>query len=218
MICCTIKPSLGKRAKITDSSQSIIADVINFDDSTGISIAVGNAVFKDTSQGTVVIANRMVSDKKTGTVVATEKPLMILKQDKDSIYVRADTLYSGKLPDSLAYKVDSVGNYIGRATSEIQTTAARVICRPFITCGYFPILFRRYATAYIIQVSILFSVYIPIPIAWASGFQVTGDTMYLYTKNKKPDHLYVFENGLIVGKTAENMYNQIKGKTIEWSF
>jgi len=56
------------------------------------------------------IANRMVSNKKAGTVIATEKPLMILKQDKDSIYVRADTLYSGKIPDSLLTSVDSVGN------------------------------------------------------------------------------------------------------------
>ena len=56
------------------------------------------------------------------------------------------------------------------------------------------------------------------PIAWAGGYQITGDTMFLYTKNKKPDHLYVFENGLVVGKAAENMYNQIKGNTINGYF
>ena len=52
------------------------------------------------------------------------------------------------------------------------------------------------------------------PVAWAGGYQVTGDTMFLYTKNKKPERLYVFENSLVVGKSNINMYNQIKGNTL----
>jgi hypothetical protein len=55
-------------------------------------------------------------------------------------------------------------------------------------------------------------------VAWASGYQVTGDTMFLYTRNKKPDRLYVFENGLVVGKAGDYMYNQVKGNTITGYF
>ena len=42
--------------------------------------------------------------------------------------------------------------------------------------------------------------------------------MFLYTKNKKPDRLFVFENSLVVGKTYTNMYNQIKGNTLNGYF
>ncbi|HEY4937343.1 MAG TPA: OstA family protein, partial [Puia sp.] len=56
------------------------------------------------------------------------------------------------------------------------------------------------------------------PVAWASGYQITGDTMFLYTKNKKPDRLYVFENSLVVGKSYTNMYNQVKGNTLNGYF
>ena len=52
------------------------------------------------------------------------------------------------------------------------------------------------------------------PIVWASGSQVTGDTIYLYTKNKKADQLYVFENGLVINQTGEGMYNQVKGNRL----
>jgi hypothetical protein len=53
------------------------------------------------------------------------------------------------------------------------------------------------------------------PIAWGSGdYQVTGDTMYVYTKNKKANRLYVFENALALNKVAKNFYNQLKGTTI----
>ncbi|HVS97899.1 MAG TPA: hypothetical protein VHE54_15495, partial [Puia sp.] len=57
------------------------------------------------------------------------------------------------------------------------------------------------------------------PIAWGSGnYQVTGDTMYVYTKNKKAERLYVFENALAVNKVSRNFYNQLKGTTINVLF
>ncbi len=42
----------------------------------------------------------MINDKKKNTFLATQRPLMILKQDKgDSLYVTADTLMSLRLVD-----------------------------------------------------------------------------------------------------------------------
>ncbi|MBG9374742.1 OstA family protein [Panacibacter sp. DH6] len=56
------------------------------------------------------------------------------------------------------------------------------------------------------------------PVVWARESQVTGDTMYLYTQNKKPSRLYVFENALTVNKVGSNYYNQVKGRTINGYF
>ena len=57
------------------------------------------------------------------------------------------------------------------------------------------------------------------PIAWGSGnYQITGDTMYVYTKNKKAQRLYVFENALAINKVAKQFYNQLKGTTINVFF
>jgi hypothetical protein len=36
----------------------------------------------------------------------------------------------------------------------------------------------------------------------------------MYTKNKQPHELYVFENGMMVNKTGEEMYNQIRGNRL----
>ncbi|HMH23994.1 MAG TPA: OstA-like protein [Puia sp.] len=93
------KASFGKRPIITDGTQRITGDDIQFDDSTGVSTARGHAVYTDTAQGVAMIANLMISDKKNGTFLATQKPLLILKQDKDSIYIVADTFFSGRLSD-----------------------------------------------------------------------------------------------------------------------
>ncbi len=217
----------SQRAKITDSSQSIIADDIQFDDSTGISIAKGNAVFKDTSEGVSVIANLMISNKKENSLLATEKPLMILKQDNDSIYVRADTLFSGKIPDSVLAKKDSLGEdqkdtLHGVTVTHIRSNNSSDSSKRYLQ-GYHNVrIFSDSLQAvadslYYSGLDSVFRLYTN-PIAWAGGYQITGDTMYLYTKNKKPDHLYAFENGLVVGKTGENMYNQVKGNTLNGYF
>ncbi len=56
------------------------------------------------------------------------------------------------------------------------------------------------------------------PVVWSGRSQINGDTIFLYTKNEKPQRLYVFEKGLIVNKTTQGFYNQITGKTINGYF
>ena len=94
------KAYFGQRPVITDGSQRITGDTVQMDDSTGISMARGNAIYRDTAQGFVLTANYMINNKKTNTFLATQKPMMTLKQEKDSIYIVADTLLSGRLADA----------------------------------------------------------------------------------------------------------------------
>ncbi len=56
------------------------------------------------------------------------------------------------------------------------------------------------------------------PVVWNAQTQVTGDTIYMFTKNQKPKQLYVFFNGMIVNKTADQLYNQIGGRTLNGYF
>jgi hypothetical protein len=56
------------------------------------------------------------------------------------------------------------------------------------------------------------------PVLWSGNTQIAGDTMFLYTENKQPKRLYVFESGLIVNRTKEGFFNQMSGKTINGYF
>ena len=208
------KAFFGKRPTITDGALKITANDIETDDSTGINKLRGNAVFIDTAQGLSVLANYIESNRDEGWFRATQHPLMIIKQETDSIYVTADTLYSGRLSklfaDSLVKK-DTI-----KATTVIDA-------KNDSTDRYF----QAYRHVRIFSDSLqavsdslfysgkdsIFKLFIE-PIVWASGSQVTGDTIYLYTKNKKPDQLYVFENGLAVNQSGEGMFNQIRGNRL----
>jgi lipopolysaccharide export system protein LptA len=372
------KAQFGKRPIITDGSQILTGDSVMMDDSTGISLAVGRARYLDSVQGVVIMGNRMINDKNTHTFLATQSPVMIIKQDKDSIYMTADTLFSGRLIDEEAderklaiqdslhqiyidsldraledsihrvladslhrrgvdtlqgIKTDSAHNVIvkdqshemrsdsagasaappvmvtnspadriktisglapisahvnrsgkpvapppskppplsapptmglapgaSRTESSIATAtqrlrphaAARKANNPYtddgrIISGRAAIAIDtmppgptdttlRYIKGYhhvrifsdslqAVSDSLYYSGKDSIfrlfkdPVAWGSGhFQVTGDTIYMYTLNKKADRIYVFENALAINKVGPNFFNQIKGNTINGYF
>ena len=57
------------------------------------------------------------------------------------------------------------------------------------------------------------------PIIWAQENQISGDTIYLFLKNKKPERLYVFENAISISKVDSSIYfNQVKGNSINALF
>ncbi len=56
------------------------------------------------------------------------------------------------------------------------------------------------------------------PLLFANRSQISGDTIFLYTKNKKAERLYVFNNCMIINNPDEQLYNQISGRTINGYF
>jgi lipopolysaccharide export system protein LptA len=95
----TGKAEFGSRPEIIDGKTFVTANRIAFDDSTGIYQAEGNAIIRDTAEGTTIIGGLIYQNKKTEAILATRKPLMIIKQENDSIYITADTLFSARLSD-----------------------------------------------------------------------------------------------------------------------
>ena len=93
------KAEFGKRPVVEDGKTTVTGNRLRFDDSTGISEAIGNAIVVDSANQTIIIANKIFRNRKTEAILATEKPLMIIKQEADSIYVTADTLFSARLTD-----------------------------------------------------------------------------------------------------------------------
>jgi len=89
----------GKRPTLKDSTSTLIADQVAMEDSTGYGEAMGRVVYKDTAQHMVLVSNHMWTNRNEGTFRAAENPVAVLQQDKgmDSLYIAADTLYSGRL-------------------------------------------------------------------------------------------------------------------------
>ena len=56
------------------------------------------------------------------------------------------------------------------------------------------------------------------PVIWAKESQITGDTVLVFTKNKKADHIKVFENSFMVNRMDPEIYNQIKSTRMDGFF
>lgn len=93
------KAEFGSRPVIQDGPRRYTGNTIITNDSTHISQIIGNAVIVDTTEATTVIAGQILANNETGTMLAFNKPLMIIKQDQDSIFITADTLFSARLSD-----------------------------------------------------------------------------------------------------------------------
>ena len=260
----TGKAEFGQNPVINDGAVRITALRIAVDDSTGISQAEGNASIVDTAQGTTILAGIIFRNNKTESVLATRKPLMIIRQENDSIYVSADTLFSARLTDlyvpppatkadtisdidvtdsseavSLtdSLTVDSTQNIIAKSDSlqgvtviDTLSGVTNVNLQPKITDStnrYFEAFrnVRIFSDSLQAASDSLFYSFADStfrlfqqPVIWANKSQITGDTIYLFTKNKKADRLQVFENSLIVNEVQPEVYNQVGATRLDGFF
>ena len=329
--------NFGKRPVIEDSTQYITADNIQFDKTTGEGHAEGNFVYIDTTQGVTLLSEKSDFNRDTKTVLATGKPVMIIKQDNDSLFITGDSLYSGIKMDTV-YVKDSSASAGSLSTQTIpfppqdstmlaetsKDTAMKRLerpPRPEVVKKKVPLLSRnkplpaedavtlphadtstakpqkvtkapmeipiipltdstllpppvkdslhddnsdslathimalpgadtikevkvrdidridsvRFFQAFhhvrIFSDSLqavcdsmffsgrdsIFRLYTN-PIVWAKESQITGDTIYLHTKNKKPDHIEVLENAFSISRSNDSFYNQLKGNVINGFF
>src|SRR6266540_1894971 len=220
----------GKRSQIWDRNTSLIADEVA-KDSTGFGEARGNVIYTDTVQKITILANHINSSSNNSSFIATEKPVMIIKQEEDSIFIAADTLYSARLSDlrksrNVPVVVQSVTqeNLLPKDSTHINIDTTQGADR---TDRYFEAYnhVRIYSDSLQAVGDSLFysgedSVFrlFKEPIVWSRDSQITGDTIYLYTQNKKPKRMYAFENAMTINKVGTEYYNQVKGRTINGYF
>ncbi len=224
----TGKAEFGGRPVIKDGAVTIRANNIIYDDSTGISHARGNVVIVDTGQGTTIIAGEVFRDNKRDRVLATRKPLMIIKQDNDSIYVTADTLFTARLTELYASK-DSARSLKDSALKKDTLHGTQVVDVNKKDST------NRYLEAYrnvrifsdslqAVSDSLFYSFrdstfrLFQDPVLWAKKSQITGDTIYMYTKNKKADRMEVYERSFMVNEIEPGIYNQIKATRMDGYF
>jgi lipopolysaccharide export system protein LptA len=218
------RAQLFKRSVIDDSAYTMTADDMALDSISGLGEFRGNAVYrgKDSAKGFDLIANNIKTNNKRNSLLATQSPLLLLKQDRDSIYIAADTFYSAKLSDLLKIKP------VPRVRDSIDFIFSPDSTKEDSTDKYFEAYYnvKIYSDSmqsvgdslfYALKDSV-FRIFKQ-PIVWAQENQVSGDTIYMYLKNSKPERLYVFENALALSKVDSSMYfNQVKGNTINAFF
>jgi lipopolysaccharide export system protein LptA len=200
-----------QRTTIVDGSLTVTGDHIASDDSTGIVQIEGRGVLVDTAKGINILADRIFANKNSEAFLATNKPLMIVKQEKDSIYIAADTLFSARLTDLFVDTSKNAKKPDPKDSTNRYFEAyrnVRVFSDSVQAVG--DSLFYSFKDS-------VFQLF-QNPVVWSRKNQVTGDTILLYTKNKKPQYVKAWENSFMVSEVQAGVYNQIKGTRMDGFF
>ena len=221
------KAYFGKRPHIVDSTTILDAEVVASNDSTKESEASGNVVYKDTAQGVTIFSNNLKSNGSQSSFLATQKPVMVIEQDKDSIYIAADTFFSAKLSNLRKYRTvpmildllpvhDSI--VIADSTKAKQDSTKDRFIEAYYNVKIFSDSMQAVGDSLFYSSEDSVFRLFKNPVVWSRESQISGDTIYVYTLNKKPKRMYIFENAISIQKVGPDYYNQVKGRTINAYF
>jgi lipopolysaccharide export system protein LptA len=218
------KALFSKRSAVSDKEFDLVADNMAFDDRSGFGQAQGKAEYrtKDTANRTTVLADDIKFNRNASSFIATLKPVMIIEQNRDSIFIAADTLYSAKLTELKKERDVPVIRDSAYMASVAEIQKKDTSANRFFEAYYHVRVFTDSMQA--VGDSLFYSLedsafrLFKDPVVWTNNNQLTGDTIYMFTRNKKPERLYVFENGLAISKVQSDYFNQVKGITINGYF
>ncbi|HYM92505.1 MAG TPA: OstA-like protein [Chitinophagaceae bacterium] len=216
----TGEAEFGNRPVIRDGKLYVTGETVTNSDSSGIIQINGKGVMIDTAEGRTVLADYIFINKKKSSFLATNKPLMIIKQDADSIYIAADTFFSARL-NELYGKKDSLITDTIRVTKVVNADDKDSANRFFLAYHHVRIFSDSLQAVsdslfYSFQDS-TFRLFTN-PVIWSKENQITGDTIFLYTKNKKADRIRVFNNSFLVNQIEPEIFNQIKSTRMDGYF
>ena len=217
----TGKAEFGQRPVITDKDIQATGDRIFSDDSLGVTQILGKGIIVDTAGKRTVLADTIFYNKNDESFLAFAKPLMIIEQEQDSIFIAADTLFSAKLSTLYGTKDSIVKKDTLRGVKVIDTKTKDSTDRYFEAFRNVRVFSDSLQAVcdsmfYSFKDSV-FRLYYD-PVVWSNENQITGDTILLFTKNKKADRMQIFKNSFVASIVQPEIFNQVKSTRMDAYF
>ncbi|HET9747028.1 MAG TPA: OstA-like protein [Chitinophagaceae bacterium] len=217
----TGKAEFGQNPIVTDKDLQATGEKIISDDSTGITQIFNKGIIVDTAAKRTVIADTILYNKKTESFLAYAKPLMIIEQEGDSVFVTADTLFSAKLTDLYGESDSTIKKDTLQGVNVMDTKTKDSTDRYFEAFRNVRVFSDSMQAVcdsmfYSFKDSV-FRLYYE-PVLWSNESQITGDTILLFTKNKKADRMQVFKNSFIASLVKPEIFNQVKSTRMDAYF
>ncbi len=191
---------VGGRPRVSNPPMILQADRMYSDEASGLGIALGNILWRDTSANLQIQAERADYRQATGYLKAyggqRGRALLTTVLDQDTMFMAADTLLSYQSEevnargDTIRYL--SAYKDVRILKSDLQAVADSL---GFNTVDSVLTLYQD-------------------PILWQDTSQLTGDTIDLYLRNNQPDMVHLRRNAMVITSPDLLFYNQVKGKDI----
>ena len=184
----------SKGAYIEGKQNKLLADSMMYYRSTGLGEAFGNLKLTDTVEQITITGEYGKYQRFTKTTLITGNPQAIKITDEDSLFLKADTLVD--LADTSADRRLIAYRQVRLFKSDLQAVSDSLEYNfTDSTIGFYQN-----------------------PILWTDSNQITGDTILVFRNADGIEKVQAFNNGFIVEKDVNGLYNQISGKTLDAFF
>ena len=181
----------GPQTIIESKSQTLHTDSLYYDRNNGIAKTYLNFTFTDEENNLIMTGTKAIYREESKYLLAWQRPLLTNIDGTDSFFMKADTIIS--FSDEVSDKKFFTGyRNVRMYKKDMQATCDSI---------------------YYASLDSTFKMYMH-PILWSDSMQITGDTIFLLTKDKKADQLRIRGNGFITMPSHQLYYDQLKGMHI----
>ena len=186
-----------KNSKVDYQSRTLYGDSIYFDRNKSFASATNNIKVIDTTNQSIVRGHYAEVYRQKDSVFITKRAVAVSLQERDSVYIHADTLQITGKPNNRILKGFYKARFFKQSSNPEQIPTSG-------TCDSIFVNQKKGITKLIDR-----------PVLWTGENQMTGDTIHLInnTRTQQLDTLKVFNNAFLIQKDSLG-YNQVKGKRL----
>ncbi len=190
--------TLVKRPLLFNGNRQVAADSIFYDTAVGYSEVFGNIVYTDTINRNMLTGEYAFLDEVKDSVYVTEKAMAVDFSQRDSLFVHSDTIWA------VTYNLDTDSLYrMVRAYHKVRAWGRNMqaVCDSMV--------FDSRDTCLTMYKD---------PILWNGDLQLLGEVVKVYMNDSTIDWVNIIDQSLYVEKLDSSVFNQIKGKEMQFFF
>ncbi len=185
-----------RNAYLTGNKRFLKGDSLLYNRNKGMGKAYGNVLLIDSSRNVILSGHYAYYEEFSPYAFITDSATLTLYNEKDSLYLHADTLQMFTLNDSAQNKLIKAYYHAKFFKTDIQGRADSIT---FSTIDSTLHLFYR-------------------PILWSGNNQITAKKIELHFSKQQIQSIDFFDDAFIISKEDIDKYSQVKGKNMKGFF
>jgi len=167
--------------------KTMVGDTVFYDKKSNYGEAFTNVILNDTVNKSTLYGDYIFYNDNTKYGLATDSAMMVDWSTEDTMYVHADTLF--KMRDSIYDDVKAY-HHVRFFRNDVQG-----LCDSMYYAGRDSVISLHYE-----------------PVLWSDNNQLSGETMQIFTKNKKVNRVKITNDAITVQHNDSVYFNQLSGK------
>lgn len=193
------------RSKVVNENYTLVGDTLNFDQKTESGIARGNVEIVSKKDKVILTGNRAIRNGQTGFTKIMGNAIMRNGSEKDTLYMRADTLYAYEMMDDTTTRTK-------KDTVKRERKMEKLIAQGNVQIYRIDMQSKSDSLLYDLKDSVIH--FYTKPVLWNPQNQSEADTIHVYMKNGKVNRMFLVNQGFVIAKDTSSNYNQVKGRKI----